>query len=257
MYNYLLKISYDGRDFHGIVPQPGVRTIIGEILRFIGVKKVRYAVVSRTDKGVSAEENFIILSLPYKVRWEEFKHEKIKIKKVFLLKEFVNIRKLSRGKLYYYYLPKSLFDEKYIYKPKYIIIDDFKIEIRWKDSEFDIIKYKEAAKKFVGTHNFFNFAKGRVENGICKITKFNIIDEDSFWLNEIEGNRFLYEMIRRIISFLVSVGKSRFPLDKIDLILDKARLDPKPPAAPPEYLLLKRIYLDWSKLYRYIREVIL
>ena len=257
MYHYLLKISYDGKEFHGVVPQVGIKTVIGDILNFVGAGRCKYSVVSRTDKGVSAEENYVVLSLPFKVKWDEFEHQNIKIRKVFLLNEFVNIRKLSKGKLYHYYLPKSLFDEKYIFKPKYIIIDDFKIEIKWKDCEFDIIKYKEASKKFVGKHNFFNFAKGRVANSVCKITKFNVLENKDFWLNEIEGNRFLYEMIRRIISFLVSVGKCRFPLDKIDLILDKAKLEPKPPAAPPEYLVLKRVYLDWQKLYKCIKEVVL
>jgi len=257
MYHYLLKISYNGRDFHGVVPQVGVKTVIGDILNFVGVERCRYSVVSRTDKGVSAEENYVTLSLPLKVKWEEFKHPNIKIKKAFLLKKSADIRRLSKGKLYHYYLPKSLFEEKYIFRPKYIVIDDFKIEIKWKDCEFNITKYKEAVKKFVGKHNFFNFAKGRVVNGICNITKFNVLEDEDFWLNEIEGNRFLYEMIRRIISFLVSVGKCRFPLDRIDLVLDKAELEPKPPAAPPEYLVLKRIYLDWKKLYTHIKEVVL
>jgi len=255
-YYYLLKISYDGKNFHGVVPQPGVKTVIGTILDFAGVKRCRYFVVSRTDRGVSAEENYVVISLPFKVRWEEFKHQCIKIKRVFLLKKTVDIRKLSRGKLYYYYLPKSLFDEKYIFRPKYLVIDDVKIEVKWKDCEFDIIKYKMAAKKFVGKHNFSNFAKGKATNGVCNITKFNVIEYNDCWLNEIEGDRFLYEMIRKIISFLVSVGKCRFPLDKVELILDKAKLDPKPPSAPPEYLVLKKVYLDWQKLYRYIKETI-
>jgi|GEM_PF-1848838 len=254
--NYLLEISYDGKYFHGVIPQQNVKTVLGEILNFYNIKKCKYIVISRTDKGVSAEKNYIELSIDKEIKWEEFNHPYIKISRVFELKEFINIRKFSRGKLYYYYLPKTLFDEKYIFKPKYIIIEDYKIEIRGDEKEFDISLYKEAAKKFLGKHNFSNFAKGKAKNGICEIRKFEIEETDNYWLNKIEGNRFLYEMIRRIISFLVSVGKNRFPIDKIDLVFNGV-LDPKPPPAPSEYLVLKNIYLDWVKLGRYIKKIYL
>ena len=259
MYNYLLKVSYDGRKFHGVVPQRGVRTVIGDILQEVeaNLAEVKYNVVSRTDKGVSAEENYIVISSLKPIRWESFDHPEIKLLKVFKLKEPIILRKISKGKIYWYRLPKSLFDEKFIFKPKYLIIDDYKIPVEYEDKEFDINLYKEGASKFVGTHRFFNFAKGFVKNDVCTIEGFKIWEENDFWVNEIRGNRFLYEMIRRIISFLVSVGKGRFPVNKIDLVLSDAKLDPKPPAAPPEYLLLKKVFLDWNKIYKVLEDVVL
>ncbi|MEM1804913.1 MAG: hypothetical protein QXI77_02870, partial [Nanopusillaceae archaeon] len=114
----------------------------------------------------------------------------------------------------------------------------------------------EASKYFIGEKSFHNFAKGKVKNSICKIIKFEIYEEEDFYINIIEGNRFLYEMIRRIITFLISVGKNLYPLDKINLVF-LGNLEPKPFPSDSKYLLLEKVYLDWKKLYRYIEKIII
>lgn len=250
-YNYLLRISYNGKNFYGVVPQRNLRTVLDELAKLLDIDKYRYSIVSRTDKGVSAEENYVVISTDKEIKIRS--SDEIKILKVYKLSEFINIRKFSQGKLYYYYLQKN---PDFYYKPKYLIIDDNKIEIKWKEDIFSIERYIEGAKKFIGKKSFHNFAKGKVKDPICNIRKFHIIDEGNYYINIIEGNRFLYEMIRRIISFLVSVGKGMFPLDKLDLVFI-GKLDPKPFPAPPENLLLKKVYLDWKNLYKYIEYVLL
>jgi len=254
MPSYLLKLSYNGKGYHGVVPQKGVKTIVGEIINYFNIENFKYSITSRTDKGVSAKENYLVLQTEKEIDFTKFNHEDIKILKVFKLKSFINIRKFSTGKRYIYYLPKNLFEK--VYLPKWIIIDDKKIEIRGKEEEFDIKRYIEASKHFIGKKSFHNFAKGRANNPICNIIKFEVITEDNYIINIIEGNRFLYEMIRRIITFLISVGKNLYPLDKIELVFI-GNLDPKPFPAEAEYLILEKVYLNWKDLYRYIEEVIL
>lgn len=254
MNTYLLKISYKGEGYHGVVPQENVKTIINEILNFYEIKNYKYSITSRTDKGVSAKENYLVLQIEKEVNFADFNHEDIKILKVFKLKEYINIRKFSIGKKYIYKLPKNLFEK--FYRPKWIIIDDKKIEILTNEIDFDIKRYIDASKHFIGEKSFHNFAKGTVKNPICKIIKFEIYEEGDFYINIIEGNRFLYEMIRRIITFLISVGKNLYPIDKIDLVFI-GNLDPKPFPADPRYLTLERVYLDWKKLYRYIEKTII
>ena len=55
--NILLKIQYDGTNFHGWQKQPDVRTVQGEVehvLRFIAGYEVPVNGTSRTDTGVHA-----------------------------------------------------------------------------------------------------------------------------------------------------------------------------------------------------------
>jgi len=254
MPNYLLKISYNGKNYHGVVPQEGVKTIIGEILNYFNIENFTYSIVSRTDKGVSARENYLVLQTEREIDFNSFNHKDIKILKVFELKSFIKIRKFSIGKRYVYYLPKNLFEK--VYLPKWIIINNRKIEIRGKEEEFDIKRYIDASKYFIGKKSFHNFSKGRVSDPICNITKFEIKIENNYIINIIEGNRFLYEMVRRIITFLISVGKNLYPIDKIELVFI-GDLDPKPFPAKPEYLILEKVYLNWKDLYKYIEKIII
>ncbi|RIB35617.1 MAG: hypothetical protein BXU00_00750 [Candidatus Nanoclepta minutus] len=251
---YLLKVSYRGEKFQGVVPQKDARTIIGEILDFFNIKSYRYSIVSRTDKGVSAKENYIVLKTDNEIKFDDFFHEDIKIMKVFKLSSYINIRKFSIGKRYVYNLPKGLFDKFYL--PKWLIIDGYKIDVRGKEEEFDIKRYIEASRYFIGKKSFHNFSKGKAKDPICKIKSFDVINEDKYITNIIEGNRFLYEMVRRIITFLISVGKGLYPIDKINLVFI-GELDPKPFPADPRYLTLEKVYLKWKELYKHIEEIIL
>jgi len=66
---WLVRFGYDGAAYHGWARQPGLRTVEGEILRGLvrlkivpSVEAARLAVASRTDRGVSARANALVLS---------------------------------------------------------------------------------------------------------------------------------------------------------------------------------------------------
>jgi tRNA pseudouridine38-40 synthase len=68
---WLVRFGYDGRPFGGWARQPGLRTVEGELLR--GTVDYRapgtgIAVASRTDRGVSARANALILQSPLEAR---------------------------------------------------------------------------------------------------------------------------------------------------------------------------------------------
>ncbi|BBL45315.1 tRNA pseudouridine synthase A [Nanobdella aerobiophila] len=253
MYNYLLRIKYNGENYHGIAYQKEFRTISGEIIKNLKINEFKLSILSRTDKGVSAEENYISISTNTEIKSFNINLDNIKILNAYKLTDFINIRKFSLGKLYQYNLPKGLFNK--IYKPKYLTNLE-KISIDSNQNDFDINKYMEGSKYFIGNKDFHNFAKGKIENPYCIIYKFNIEDSDNYYINYVEGNRFLYEMIRRIITFLISVGYNLFPLELIDKVFTY-NLDPKPFPADPKFLILKKVYLNWRELYKYIEDIII
>ncbi len=257
---YLIRFSYDGKGYYGLVPQPGFKTIIGDLIESLDVKPIRLRVVSRTDKGVSANENYLLMEVEDEIRDWALQHPKIKILRVFELKRWIKLRKYILGKRYRYVA--DLGDEEYrkfIFRPKYIVLKDrTKITINSKEGEkVDINKIREACKEIIGRHRFFNFAKGFPENDKCTIYKIDVEKNNDKITFIIEGDRFLHEMIRKLVSFLLSIGLNRFPVGYVRLILDDALLDPKPPSMPPEGLVLEKIYINWEKIGKEIKDILL
>jgi tRNA pseudouridine38-40 synthase len=61
---YRLTVGYDGTDFHGWAPQPGLRTVAGDLAAALAVEPGALTVAGRTDAGVHAEANVVSLDAP-------------------------------------------------------------------------------------------------------------------------------------------------------------------------------------------------
>jgi tRNA pseudouridine38-40 synthase len=61
---YRLTVAYDGTDFHGWAPQPGLRTVAGDLAAALAVDPGGLTVAGRTDAGVHAEANVVSLDAP-------------------------------------------------------------------------------------------------------------------------------------------------------------------------------------------------
>jgi tRNA pseudouridine38-40 synthase len=61
---YRLTVAYDGTDFHGWAPQPGLRTVAGDLAAALAVDAGALTVAGRTDAGVHAEANVVSLDAP-------------------------------------------------------------------------------------------------------------------------------------------------------------------------------------------------
>jgi tRNA pseudouridine38-40 synthase len=61
---YRLTVAYDGTDFHGWAPQPGLRTVAGDLAAALALDPGALTVAGRTDAGVHAEANVVSLDAP-------------------------------------------------------------------------------------------------------------------------------------------------------------------------------------------------
>src|SRR5205823_5151960 len=59
-----LTVAYDGTDFHGWAPQPGLRTVGGVLAAALDVAASELTVAGRTDAGVHAAANVVSLDAP-------------------------------------------------------------------------------------------------------------------------------------------------------------------------------------------------
>jgi tRNA pseudouridine38-40 synthase len=62
MPTHRLTVAYDGTDFRGWAPQPGLRTVAAELARALELDPRELTVAGRTDTGVHAEANVVSLA---------------------------------------------------------------------------------------------------------------------------------------------------------------------------------------------------
>jgi tRNA pseudouridine38-40 synthase len=103
-------------------------------------------------------------------------------------------------------------------------------------AKLDIAAMAAAAKLLVGTKDFKSFAAGdekRVDT-VRTIFRCDVTDENDWVSVDVEGDSFLYNMVRNIVGTLVEVGVGRWNPEKINEILearDRTAAGPLAPAA--------------------------
>jgi tRNA pseudouridine38-40 synthase len=186
-----LKIAYDGSKFHGYARQPSLRTVEGEIIKKLtkigainGTRQSNFGSASRTDKGVSAIGNVVAFNTSHSIDGIISSLNKLSdlwIWSFAVADEDFNPR-LAKMRWYrYYLLRKSL----------------------------DIEKMRNAAKFFIGEHNFTNFSKNDGKNPVRKIDIFSIkeIKEGrKFLIVDVMARNFLWNQVRRMVSAIEKVG---------------------------------------------------
>ncbi len=261
--NILLTIAYDGSGFSGWQRQPNARTVCGELealLSDICGAPVQLNGCSRTDAGVHAkgQRASFVSDCPVpaerlaRVMNDKLARDRlegvgeIRILEAKEMPEGFHARFDSRGKRYVYRIKAGrpepdVFERNYCYQLR---------------EKLDAEAMKKAASYIVGTHDFKCFeAAGSTprESTVRTIYRLEIgcksadgADSGSPWAQEIdiriEGDGFLYNMVRIITGTLVEVGQGkRSPESVKDTIasLDRSRAGH---TAPPQGLYLDEIF---------------
>jgi tRNA pseudouridine38-40 synthase len=83
-------------------------------------------------------------------------------------------------------------------------------------------KMQEAANYLVGEHDFKSFCtpKEDVENTVRTIYYIKVVREENMVRIRINGNGFLYNMVRIIVGSLLKVGMGMIPPEEIKHILE-------------------------------------
>ena len=114
------------------------------------------------------------------------------------------------------------------------------------DNEWNINKMQEAAHLMEGTHNFLNFSKRSERNPLRTVDNVLITPKDELCLVDVEGASFLWNMVRKIMTVLLSVGKGELELEDVQRFLDpqyQAAITPM----PPESLILMDVFYQGVK----------
>ncbi len=207
MKNYKITISYDGTRYNGWQKQGNTKNTIQEkfenvLSRMCGNETEIFA-SGRTDAGVHAENQIAnfkcstdMSSVEIMDYLNHYLPEDILIKSVEEADERFHSRLNAVSKTYEYTISVTKPD---VFIRKYVFATDKKP---------DIIKMREAAELLIGKHDFKGFSSvGRTKKSTVRTINFiEITQKEGIIKIRINGNGFLYNMVRIIAGTLLAVG---------------------------------------------------
>ena len=233
MKRIMLVVAYDGTDFHGWQYQPGCRTVEGELNEKISrLIKEEVSVIgcSRTDSGVHALGNVAVFDTKSTIPADRYASAlntmlsaDVKIASSQEVDTTFHPRRCVSKKRYEYTLYQA--PQPNPLKNRY------EYYVNWK---LDIAKMRCAAKYLIGEHDFKSFASvhTQAESTIRTIYDIQIIEKDESLVIAVEGNGFLYNMVRIIAGTLIEVGKGRWEPKDVHNMLESTDRTVAGPTAP-------------------------
>jgi len=246
--NFKLLIQYDGTDFHGWQVQENARTIQGELERVIGMlegRDVKVAGSGRTDAGVHAEGQVANVRLD-----RQFTPEKLRAAINGNLWRDIRIMKAERADDDFH-ARFSAKNKTYIYR----IINAPTMSPVWRryahheSKPLDVAKMNDAARQFMGEHDWTAFSSAQAESE-SKVRTITDIEVSSRWDDRAIGsmieirvaaNGFLRYMVRSMVGTLIEIGQGVKDGDTIQTALVTRDRDLAGKTAPAQGLTLHRV----------------
>jgi tRNA pseudouridine38-40 synthase len=229
MLKLALKVAYIGNDFHGFARQPGLPTIEGELIKAFkesGVidepSNASYSIAGRTDRGVHALGNVISFRTESRINLNQIND---------LLPSSIKV--LSQASVHHGFKPRFARQRHYRY-----LLAKNPFEGAW-----DVGKMQKAAKVFIGTHDFRNFTKRSERNPIRTIDHLDVRAGNDTIYFDVKGESFLWNMVRKIITVLINVGRGEIEINDITEFLKPQKQVFITPI-PPEGLILMDVAYD-------------
>lgn len=239
---FQVRISYDGTDFHGSQYQPELRTVQGELERGllkIGWQGKSVLFAGRTDAGVHAAGQVIAFDL----NWDHTEKELQKAINAVIPHE-ISAFEVTRTRNDFHPRYQALSREYHYQIMSSPTRAPLQERYNWRIwPEMDVKILKKASRHLIGTHDFAAFGKPHQTGGstIREINRAVWKRKGSRLVFEIEGNAFLYHMVRHIVAVLVKIGQRKEPVNKIKMYLDDPTGPPAQGLAPAQGLSLVEV----------------
>lgn len=275
MRNILLTISYDGTNFAGWQRQSDQRTVQGTLEDALSVscnREIKIQGTSRTDAGVHALGQCATMKLPDKgiptdkialatndiLAFDKVEGiSDVRILSAVEMPEHFHARHDAKGKRYIYRIYNARERSPFRRTQFYQI-----------DRELDIAAMKEAAAKLVGTRDFKAFetagstvhdttvrtlykvdveatpAKDVAPGGASCDNEMRPHFKAKIITITVEGDAFLYNMVRIISGTLVEVGLHRMDAADIERIIESKNRKNAGHTAPAQGLYLDKVFFE-------------
>ena len=203
----MIRVAYDGTNYHGWQIQPNGITIESELNRHLSQllrEEIHVTGASRTDSGVHARGNVAVFDTSARMPAEKISYamntrlpEDIRIQESREVAADFHPRRCKSVKTYEYKIYNRRFPDP--------CVRLYSLFYYW---DLDLEAMKKAAAFLVGTHDFTSFSTARadVTDRVRTIYELNLSKEGDMIILRIRGNGFLYNMVRIITGTLLRVG---------------------------------------------------
>lgn len=245
----LLRVAYDGTNYHGWQVQPNAKTIEGELNRVLTQltgEEIQVTGASRTDAGVHALGNVAVFDTASKIPAEKFSYalnqrlpEDIVIQSSLQVADDFHPRHCDCCKTYEYDILNRTFPLPAYRNTAYFLYGDL-----------DLDAMRRACQAFPGEHDFASFcaAGAQVQTTVRTIYSLEVLEQplavtgrgvlsqrspERLLTIRVRGNGFLYNMVRIIAGTLVEVGRGHIRPEEVEGIIaacDRAKAGPTAPA---------------------------
>lgn len=239
-----LTLAYDGSHYHGFQRQKnavGVQQVVEKALSKLFGEEIQIAASGRTDTGVHARGQVISFATNGTVPTERivpamasFLPEDIVVWKAENVDENFNARYSASAKCYQYRIiiadVPSPFERKYAWQV---------------NKQLDAAAMQAAADLILGEHDFSAFrslgsAPVKTVKNIYKAEWTKIGEQELFFT--IEGDGFLYHMVRNLVGAMVRVGNAKITVARFQEIFASGDRKQAGTAAPPQGLYLEKVF---------------
>jgi tRNA pseudouridine38-40 synthase len=235
-----LGIEYDGTEFHGWQIQPRDRTVQGEIeqaLWKITGTRVRIAGAGRTDSGCHAAGQVASATLSTRLMPERLRSalnahlpRDVRIVEAAEAAPEFHARFRAMRRAYRYLIvarPTALLRRHAWVRPL----------------RADLDALRRASRPLLGAHDFTSFSKQGGDEGepVCAVTEVRWSRRGGITRFDIVADRFLYTMVRRIVSTVIRAAEEGNGAKSIRAALSARDRSVAAPPAPAHGLYLMRV----------------
>lgn len=241
MPRFLLEIEYKGTDYSGWQIQPDALTIEGELeAAFSRILQQPIDLIGqgRTDAGVHAKGQTAHVDLPEDSDIYKLIHGvnslvgyAIHIKHIEPVSDDFHARFDALTRLYRY----TVLDY-----PSPLLID----QAWYSGNTIKLSELRACAELIEGEHDFNGFSKYNEENftTLCYIYRAKWVNEPNYIYFEIEANRFLRNMVRRLVGTMMEVSRGKISRADFAKILNNEMEAPAAYTAPAKGLVLQEVF---------------
>lgn len=248
MARFKLYIEFDGTRYSGWQMQKNAKSVQGKLLeaaeKIFNGERADVQGSGRTDSGVHAicqtahlDVNTMLAPEIIRMKLNDELPADINVLEVEKTHAKFHARHDAKQRSYIYQIStrRSAFGKPYVW---------------WIKDKLDFTKMQQAAKQFIGMHNYISFAE---KDETEKSTKVLIQDiqlkrEGDLILIRVVGSHFLWKQVRRMVGVLVEIGRGNMNEGKIKQFLERESNEPAKFTAPPSGLFLEQIAYEGEKL---------